>query len=269
MERNARAGSAHGPGPVTAAQANMLSHRDPGCRRPAATVRGRTRDVLSPQPGRPLIRAVTFDVGGTLLEVWPSVGHVYAQVAARHGVEGISAGLLNRRFAAAWRASKGFSHSRAAWARLVDATFRGLTDRSPSQTFFGELYACFATPDAWRVFDDVVPALEALTARGFRLGVISNWDERLRPLLGELKLARYFEAIVISREVGVAKPSRAIFERAARALRLPPEAILHVGDDVSLDVRAARAAGLAALPLRRRAGAANAGQIKSLCELCR
>ena len=204
-----------------------------------------------------------------MLEVWPSVGHVYAQVAARHGVEGISAGLLNRRFAAAWRASKGFSHSRAAWARLVDATFRGLTDRPPSQTFFGELYARFATREAWRVFDDVVPALEALAAGGFKLGVVSNWDERLRPLLSELKLARYFEAIIISREVGISKPSRAIFERAARALRLSPEAILHVGDDVSLDVRGARAAGLAALLLRRRAGAAKAGQIKSLRELCR
>jgi hypothetical protein len=33
------------------------------------------------------IRAVTFDVGGTLIEPWPSVGRVYAEVAARHGVE--------------------------------------------------------------------------------------------------------------------------------------------------------------------------------------
>ena len=30
------------------------------------------------------IQAVTFDVGGTLIRPWPSVGHVYAEVAARH-----------------------------------------------------------------------------------------------------------------------------------------------------------------------------------------
>jgi hypothetical protein len=88
----------------------------------------------------PLIEAVTLDVGGTLIEVWPSVGHVYAEVAARHGVKGLAAGLLNRRFAAAWRAAKQFHHSRSGWARLVDATFHGLTDRPPSRSFFSELY---------------------------------------------------------------------------------------------------------------------------------
>src|ERR1035441_10480064 len=99
----------------------------------------------------PSIQAVTFDVGGTLIEVWPSVGHVYAEVAARHGVVGLSAASLNRRFTAAWRAATDFSHSRADWAALVDATFRGLTDRPPSQTFFGELYTRFASPYPWRI----------------------------------------------------------------------------------------------------------------------
>ena len=102
------------------------------------------------------------------------------------------------------------------WAGLVDATFRGLTDRPPSQTFFAELYDRFAAPDAWRVFEDVVPTLDALAARGLKLGVISNWDERLRPLLERLKLAGYFEIIVVSREVRASKPARAIFQHAVR-----------------------------------------------------
>src|SRR5580700_10426449 len=44
------------------------------------------------------IRAVTFDVGGTLIEPWPSVGRVYAEVAARHGLE-VAAEDLDRQFA--------------------------------------------------------------------------------------------------------------------------------------------------------------------------
>ena len=205
------------------------------------------------------IQAVTFDVGGTLIELWPSVGHVYAEVAARHGVKGLSAGLLDRRFAAAWRAAKSFSHSRSDWAALVDATFRGLTDRPPSQTFFAELYARFAAPDAWRIYEDVVPTLEALAARGLKLGVISNWDERLRPLWSRLKLAGYFEAIVVSREVGSAKPARGIFEHAVRKLGLPPGAILHVGDSLAMDVRGARAAGLRPCCCAATAGARRTG----------
>jgi putative hydrolase of the HAD superfamily len=223
---------------------------------------------LSPRADRPPIRAVTFDVGGTLIHVWPSVGHVYAEVAARHGVNGLSPALLDRRFAAAWRAAKQFSHSRSDWAGLVDATFRGLTDRPPSRTFFAELYVRFATPAAWRIFEDVVPTLKALAARGLKLGVISNWDERLRPLLKRLRLAPYFAVMVVSREVGCSKPSGAIFGHAVRKLGLPPEAVLHVGDDRSMDVRGARAAGLSALLLNRTARVVRAGQIKSLRELC-
>jgi putative hydrolase of the HAD superfamily len=203
-----------------------------------------------------------------LLEVWPSVGHVYAEVAARNGVKRLSAAALNRRFAAAWRAATRFSHSRLGWARLVDATFRGLTEQPPSQTFFAELYARFASPDAWRVFPDVLPVLDGLAARGLKLGVISNWDERLRPLLKRLKLAGYFEIIIVSREVRAAKPARAIFQHALRRLALPADAVLHVGDSLSMDVRGARAAGLSALLLKRTASVAKAGQIKSLLELC-
>jgi putative hydrolase of the HAD superfamily len=196
------------------------------------------------------------------------VGHIYAEVAARHGVGGLSAALLNQRFAAAWRAARQFSYSRSDWAGLVDATFRGLTVQSPSQTFFDELYDHFAGPDAWRIFDDVVPALKTLASRGLKLAVISNWDERLRPLLEQLKLAGYFEVIVVSREIGVAKPARAIFQHAIQKLGLPPDNVLHVGDSHSMDLLGARTAGLSALWLNRKSHVAKAGQIKSLRELC-
>jgi putative hydrolase of the HAD superfamily len=215
-----------------------------------------------------LNKAVTFDVGGTLLEVWPSVGHVYAEVAARNGVKRLSATALNRRFAAAWRAVTPFSHFRLNWARLVNTTFHGLTDRPPSQTFFAQLYDRFASPDAWRIFSDVMPTLDALAARGLKLGVISNWDERLRPLLKRLKLADYFEIIVVSREVRASKPAAAIFRHAVRKLGLPAGAVLHVGDSLSMDVRGARAAGLSALLLKRGAATARTGQVKSLLDLC-
>ena len=234
----------------------------------AGTSRSRRLPRVATHAVRSLIRAVTFDVGGTLIEVSPSVGHVYAEVAARHGVSGLSASLLNRRFVAAWRAARQFSYSRSGWARLVDATFRGLTDQPPSQTFFAELYDRFASPDSWRIFPDVLPTLDALAVRGLKLGVISNWDERLRPLLKRLKLAGYFETIVVSREVRASKPARAIFRHTVRRLGLPTEAVLHVGDSMSMDVRGAQAAGLSALLLKREAATARRGQIKSLLELC-
>ena len=212
------------------------------------------------------IKAVTFDVGGTLIEPWPSVGHVYAEVAARHGLKTFSAEQLNARFKQAWRARKNFGYSRNDWEELVTEVF-GPDSKPSSETFFGELYDRFAQPDAWHLFEDVVPALDALASREIKLAVISNWDERLRGLLQALKLDRYFEAFAISCEVGFPKPSPVIFEHAAAKLGLSVGSILHIGDSLEMDIDGARAAGFQAMQIHRRAVALANNGIHSLAGL--
>ena len=213
------------------------------------------------------IQAVTFDVGGTLIQPWPSVGHVYAQVAARLGVPQATAAELDRRFRSCWAKRKRLTDSRAGWEILVDEVFEGLCPEPPSRTFFPELYERFAEADAWRVFDDVVPALEALRKEGLKIGVVSNWDERLRGLLRKLRLADYFQAVAISCEVGVAKPAAAVFHRAASQLGLAPWSILHVGDDPEQDVRGAAAAGLWSLQVLRGRPRPAGDTLESLAEI--
>jgi putative hydrolase of the HAD superfamily len=210
-------------------------------------------------------RAITFDVGGTLIEPWPSVGHIYAEVAAKHGIAGASARVLNRHFAAAWRAQKSFDYTREGWRGVVEATFRKLT-KAQSRSLFPDLYLRFAQPAAWRIFDDVLPTLRELRTQGVKLGIISNWDERLRPLLKSLNLDRFFAAIVVSCEVRACKPLPQIFERALKELKLPEGEVLHVGDSFRLDVRGARNAGMRALLLRREEPTRR-GRISSLAEL--
>ncbi len=213
------------------------------------------------------VRAVTFDVGGTLIAPHPSVGHVYAEVAARHGVTNVSPEVLNRNFSAAWRSRRNFNHTFEDWAALVDATFSGLTSAPASRTFFPALYQRFAEADAWRIYDDVLPALDALASKGIPLGIVSNWDDRLRPVLQQLRLESYFETIVVSCEVAFTKPSPVIFGLVAQKLGLPPESILHVGDSSKEDFEGASAAGLHALLLDRGNQSAAGGQIRSLRDL--
>jgi dihydrofolate synthase/folylpolyglutamate synthase len=212
------------------------------------------------------ICAVTFDVGGTLIEPWPSVGSVYAEVAAQHGVK-VAAEALDRQFAMAWTAKGDFSYSISDWSNLVRQTFAGLTDMPPSASLFSALYNRFATAAAWRIFDDVVPCLQELKRRGIKLGIISNWDERLRPLLRELQLDGYFNSIVISGEAGWQKPNPKIFQAAAVQLGTSPEAILHIGDSSSEDVAGARAAGLQALLLTRGRALSSLRSLPSLTDL--
>jgi len=220
-----------------------------------------------PVPPLPNIQAVTFDVGGTLIRPWPSVGDVYAQVAQQHGNPNIHAETLNRQFAAAWKAKKNFNHSRGAWLELVQKTFAGVLDAGPVEELFDDLYARFAAAEAWQVFDDVHPTLDQLHAHGLKLGIISNWDERLRPLLAELRLSRYFEAVVISVETGCTKPARGIFDRAASLLAVPRDSILHVGDSWLEDEAAALAAGLHGLLLDRKDNRKAASSIPALDSL--
>jgi putative hydrolase of the HAD superfamily len=219
-----------------------------------------------PKPLTHPIKAVTFDVGGTLVVPHPSVGEVYCRIASQHGVRGLSPEMLEKRFRQAWDAARGFPQRREEWEALVDEVFTGLADPLPSQTFFGELYDEFRRARAWKVLPEVIPTLEALAALGVDLGVVSNWDERLRPLLAELRLDRYFTCFAISCEAGFAKPSPVIFQEALRQLGSPAASVLHVGDALREDFAGAMSAGLAALHLRRDAPSSDL-QIRSLEEV--
>ena len=92
------------------------------------------------------------------------------------------------------------------------------------------------------------PALEALAARGYTLVLVSNTMRTpgavLRKLLERYGLLGFFKHTTFSDEVGVRKPGAEIFALSLRAVGGQPSTAVHVGDDVALDVRGARAAGM-------------------------
>jgi putative hydrolase of the HAD superfamily len=200
---------------------------------------------------RPPVRALFFDVGGTLLHPWPSVGAIYAAVANRHGMIATAEGM-ERAFRKSWAALKrpGLTVSRKDWWR--DIVFRTLGQEN--QACFEELFQIFARADAWQVFPEVEETLQEARTRGLHVGVISNWDERLRPLLGKIGLAHYFDSITISCEVGGEKPNARVFRAALHAAGVPANQAVHVGDSDKTDVLGAEAVGMIAFLLNRREG---------------
>jgi putative hydrolase of the HAD superfamily len=213
------------------------------------------------------IRAITFDVGSTLIDSRPSVGHIYADLAAKHGYPDISPSLLTQRFRQAFSACTTPLHSPAEWSVIVDQTFLGLVDPPPSKTFFPALYQRFREPSSWIVHTDVIATLVHLQTRNLQLAILSNWDNRLRPLLAALHLAPFFQHIIVSSEFGVAKPNASIFHHAAKLLNLHPASILHVGDSPTTDFAGARNAGFQALLLDRNQPHSPPTRIRSLSEL--
>lgn len=210
------------------------------------------------------MQAITFDAGGTLLEPWPSVGHVYAEVAREQRFGIWEPEELNRRFAHAWHDRSAFDYSRQAWARLVARTFENLTPQADDPNLFEALWQRFTEARAWRVFDDVPSTLTALRQAGWRLAVVSNWDERLHEVLRVTGLAHHFEFILPSIDGPAPKPDVRLFHRAARQLQLPPDFIIHVGDSEREDIQGAHAAGFHARMIRRRSPQNPPLQIASL-----
>jgi putative hydrolase of the HAD superfamily len=139
------------------------------------------------------------------------------------------------------------------WRELVDlvldqvAPSLGEFDRD---NFFEIAYEHFAEAGVWELYPEVVDALEKLHAR-FQLDVISNFDGRLRFILGHLGISKYFAHVFVSSELGADKPDPEIFRRAAKLIDLEPNQVLHVGDDSERDWKAAAEARLSVFKLDR------------------
>jgi putative hydrolase of the HAD superfamily len=190
------------------------------------------------------VSAVLFDAGNTLLWIdHARIAHILggagvpcdeaavraAEMRARPRLDPFLAGAARResadtvaRYAALILDGVGAASSRPAHDALV-AAWSSLWVRPPA---------------------DARASLDTLAARGFRLGVVSNSNGRVRTLLEEADLAAPLACVVDSGLVGVEKPDPRIFAIAAERLGLPPAACAYVGDFHSLDVLGARAAGM-------------------------
>ena len=202
-----------------------------------------------------MIRVVTFDAAGTLIRLVDPAGHTYARVAAEFGCN-CEPERMQAAFATAWRIlpsppetlGPNPDDGRGWWRSLVEKTLDIAGYKvNRFNDYFAKLYATFSQPGIWELYRDAKTILSRLNSSGIRLGVISNFDGRLRTILRQLDVADRFEHLVISSEVGAEKPSARIFHEAARRFAVEPTEILHVGDDPEVDVDGARMAGLQAL----------------------
>ncbi|MCL6642916.1 MAG: HAD family hydrolase [Candidatus Bipolaricaulota bacterium] len=95
-----------------------------------------------------------------------------------------------------------------------------------------------------KLFPEVPEVLAELRGR-YRLGIISNGPSDLqRYKLRLFELEREFDPIVISGEIGVAKPDQKIFRYALERAGVSPEEALYVGDSPVYDIVGAKGAGM-------------------------
>lgn len=143
-----------------------------------------------------------------------------------------------------------------AWAPTYrrEAWYRALADHGVNDSVFAEqLSAIFWLERRSRhvVFSDVEDNLRSLR-ENYRLVLVTNGTPDLqREKIQGANLARFFDAILISGEVGVGKPDCRIFELALEELAASPSETVMIGDSLSRDILGAQHAGLKGIWLNR------------------
>ncbi|MFM7314649.1 MAG: HAD-IA family hydrolase [Cyanobium sp.] len=205
-------------------------------------------------------RALLIDAMGTLFGLRESVGLTYAAVAAGHGLS-LHPPALDRAFAAAYGSAPPLAFpglggqdleraERAWWAARIDTVLEQLGVGSGTPALHRDLFDRFAEPDLWQVYAEVPATLDRWRGQGLRLAVVSNFDQRLEPLLEALDLRRWFDVVVISSRAGAAKPSPRPFLLALEQLQISAAEAWHIGDSPA-DATGARAAGLPCVLVKR------------------
>ncbi|KAG1405308.1 hypothetical protein G6F60_003721 [Rhizopus arrhizus] len=209
------------------------------------------------------VKLITFDAYNTLFKPRGSLSAQYVEEAKKCGIE-VTKEQITSHFGQAYKnqqlnapfygISKGMN-PRGWWKELVYSTFlnAGVNSKDPKfDQLYDALYDRFTTADAYSIFPDVMGTLELLKHQGFKLGVISNSDERVVHVVENLKLNRYFDFVLASAVVGFEKPNKAIFNKALEpAGDVPAENALHVGDDIDKDYFGAECAGWNSVLLAR------------------
>ena len=210
------------------------------------------------------IKAVLFDLVGTLIYVKDPVGYVYSNVARSFGFEtdyrkldeafSIVCSELSRQFTMG-----GKIEEKKWWRNVMLKTFTsaGYDLRNKFDDIFEELFKTFSLKSAWAVYPDVISVLEKLSATEsqhavtLRIGLISNFDSRLEIVLKELDLHKYFHCLAYSGKVGFSKPDPRVFQYALNKLNILPEEALYVGDGLDIDYYPACDLGINSLLIDR------------------
>jgi len=202
------------------------------------------------------IKAILFDLDGTLKLYLPEGGEVVADYATSLGmsINGEDRLRAMRWEHYYWAGSAELKEDQSA-AKDEDAYWviysrRHLVALGAADARAGELapriqayMSANHRPQA-RVPDQLLDALQTLKAGGFKLGVLSNRTEPFTSELDELGLSPYFDFSMAAGEVNLWKPDPAVFAHALDRAGTAPGESVYVGDNYFADVVGARRAGL-------------------------
>jgi putative hydrolase of the HAD superfamily len=221
------------------------------------------------------ILAITVDALGTLVRMEPPAPHLREQLRRIVGVE-VSEELAAKAFGdeIAYYLERHLEGSDPESLSELRDRCAGVLRKSLGleHVDLAQIREALLASLHFHAFDDALPALEQLRARGLKLVAASNWDSSLPDVLARAGIAPLLDGVVSSAMVGVTKPAPELFRAALEIAGAPPERALHVGDSLQNDIEGARALGMRAVLVAREGvgpGADAVPVISALTELPR
>ena len=205
--------------------------------------------------GRRSIRAVTLDLDDTLWPCEPTLlraERLALEYLTGHAPEVIAPWSIERlreRRMAIHAARPELKHDFVTIRRLaLQEVFRaaGADDAQSAEIIEGSLDVYMRARNEVELYPEVRACLERLSSR-YRIASLSNGNA----CLVQIRLDHLFHAAIAAHTHGASKPDPALFHTACRELGCAPEEAVHLGDDIELDVRGARGAGLHAVWMNR------------------
>ena len=182
------------------------------------------------------IKAIAFDLDGTLVDTLPDLHEAGSRMLAAMGFEPVPAEQV--------RAFIGDGVD-----RLIKRLLTGQVEGEPEPGLFGRARESFTShyaqvlTRASRPFPGVKETLDEMRRRGFRLACVTNKPGAFtQPLLRELGLAARLDLILGGDSLPRKKPDPLPLVHCAAALGVSPAWLLMIGDSAN-DCLAARAAG--------------------------
>ena len=201
-----------------------------------------------------MIKAIFFDLYGTLAGFKPSRYEIQSEACANFGITLTEKGVLKgygRADSFMTQQNKTYPLRRMSKAERFDffceyekRVIEGSGVDIDLETA-GQIWNTVrAIPYGMVIFDDVWPVLDDLKSRNFSLGVLSNMNRSGSELLEEFNLSNYMAFAVTSLEVGVEKPNPLMFKKALEIAGVSGQEALHVGDQIGSDIDGAEASAV-------------------------
>ena len=197
-------------------------------------------------------KAILFDVSDTLIEYSPNYAKIYGDRLRSLGFEisGDKAREVSK--AINWAIGEQTRREQLGEPRIPAEAYNRLLDEAAllcmvdentcRKDYLANLSPIPIPKQEMMIISDAVNVLTALKSK-YRLAIVSNHYSWLMDYLGECGLAPFFESIIISDIVGVAKPNVRIMEIVLEKLGLKAEDCLYVGDH-PFDVLCSKQAGM-------------------------